>query len=142
MCTAGEFRTELPGCFFVYSGAFGESGYVLVIYSVAASFGICLGAMNGSGGMVRRGIDRGKLQGTMSDVDDVVPCAAWDKNTVAFTELVKYRAERTGLVGIFPVGKYAPPITNTRPDRTHAVRTSKAIPTGLYAGATSRKCIS
>ena len=86
MCTAGEFRMEFPGFFFGYSGAFGESGYVFVIGLVAASFGICLGALNGSGGMVRWCIDRGKLQGTMSDVDDVVPYTARDENTVSLAE--------------------------------------------------------
>ena len=55
---------ELPGFFFGYSGAFGEGGYALIealICSVAASFGICLGTVNGSCGMVRRCVDGGKF---------------------------------------------------------------------------------
>lgn len=78
---------ELPGFFFGYSGAFGELDCVLVICSIAASFGICLGAVNGSGRMVRWGVDRGELQGTMSDVDDVVPGTAWNKQAVPLAEL-------------------------------------------------------
>ena len=38
-------------------------------------------------GMVRWCVDRGELQGTMSDVDYVVPRTAGDKNTVALAEL-------------------------------------------------------
>ena len=87
MRTAVELHLELHGFFFGYNDAFGEFVCVFVIHSITASFGICLGAMSGSGGMVRWCVDRGKLQGTMSDVDDVVPCTAGDKNTVPLAEL-------------------------------------------------------
>ena len=86
MRTAVELHLELHGFFFGYNDAFGEFVCVFVIHSITAFFGICLGAVNGSGRMVRWGIDRGKLQGTMSDVDDVMPCTEWDENTVPLAE--------------------------------------------------------
>ena len=75
-----------PASSFFYNGAFGEFVCVYVIPSIAASFGVCLGTVNGSCRVVRWGIDRGKFQGTVSDVDDVVPCTAGSKNAISFAE--------------------------------------------------------
>ena len=65
-------------------------------------------------------VNHGKLiRHYQADVESAYRSSRWqenlpDKGNAAgwhtFTALVKYRAERTGLVGIFPVGKYAYPL--------------------------------
>ena len=48
--------------------------------------GLSFCAMDGPLGMLRRCIDGGELQGTISCVVDVVPRAAWNKDAVAYME--------------------------------------------------------